>query len=65
MTAFTKDPNKRRDIDHQVELIIEAFIRDYYKSYFDGLTVDEIVKDLFRETSGAEPTAVIEGCEVI
>lgn len=65
VTAFTKDPNKRKDIDGQVENVIETFLRDYYKSFFDGTTYDEIVKDLFTKTGGVGPTAVIEGCEVV
>lgn len=65
VTAFTEDHVGRQLLDGQVELIIEAWLRDYYKDYFDDLLVHQLVKDLFRKTSGADPTAVIEGCEVV
>lgn len=65
VTAFTEEPNKRKAIDGQVENIIETFLRDYYKSFFDGTTHDDVVKDLFTKTSGADPTAVIEVCEEV
>ena len=71
VTAFTKDLkeltdlNNQRTLDSQVENVLETFLRDYYMSFFDGTTYDQLVKDLFRETSGAAPTAKIESCEVV
>ena len=65
VTAFTEDNDKRTLIDSQVALVIEAFIRDYYYTYFNDYSYDDLVKDLFRKTAGADPTAVIEGCEVV
>ena len=65
VNAFTTDPNSGIRLDSQVENVIETFIRDYHKSFFDGTTHDVVVKDLFTKTRGADPTAVIEGCEVV
>jgi hypothetical protein len=65
-TAFTEDSHEQEKLYAEVERVIEAFIRDYRFSYFDSNNLyDEVVKDLFRKTAGADPTAKIERVEAV
>ena len=65
VTAFTEEGGDQAFLNSQVSLVLESFIRDYYKEYLEEYSYEDAVKDLFCKTRGASPTVVIEGCETV
>ena len=63
---FIERGERQQKLDREIEVVIETFIRDYHRSFFDSHNLhDQAVKDLFTKTSGADPKANIEHCEEI
>lgn len=65
VTAFTEEGGDQTFLNSQIVLVLESFIRDYYRTYFDGYGYEDAVKDLFCKTHGAMPTIVVEDIEEV